>query len=205
MTGIVLKLNSAYLPIEIISWQDAICAWINGKAEIINYYKDKFLHSGFGNKYLEQKYNSYLDTWEQAMNMPAVIRLKSFSKPKGIFRVFKSFKRKNIYERDEGRCQYCGESVSYNKYQMEHVIPASRGGKLNWTNIVVSCPDCNSKKRNRTPEEAGMTLLKKPYRPICAHDYNENIYKKFKSMKRIMNIQEWQSWIYWNVPLDEDS
>jgi 5-methylcytosine-specific restriction endonuclease McrA len=45
------------------------------------------------------------------------------------------------------------------------VIPRSRGGRTEWENVVIACSACNRKKGNRTPEEAGMKLLRKPYRP----------------------------------------
>jgi 5-methylcytosine-specific restriction endonuclease McrA len=45
------------------------------------------------------------------------------------------------------------------------VIPRSRGGTTSWENLVTACRSCNLKKRNRTPEEAGMRLLRKPSPP----------------------------------------
>lgn len=41
-------------------------------------------------------------------------------------------------------------------------MPKSRGGKSTWENLVACCYPCNNKKGDRTPDEAGMTLLKKP-------------------------------------------
>jgi hypothetical protein len=43
--------------------------------------------------------------------------------------------------------------------------PRAQGGKTEWNNISSSCRPCNSSKRDRTPEQAGMRLLRKPYRP----------------------------------------
>ena len=45
------------------------------------------------------------------------------------------------------------------------MIPRSRGGETSWENLVTACKACNTKKGNRTPEEAGMRLLKKPRAP----------------------------------------
>jgi hypothetical protein len=47
----------------------------------------------------------------------------------------------------------------------DHVHPRHRGGKTNWDNIVTACYPCNDRKANRTPEQAGMKLLRKPFRP----------------------------------------
>ena len=51
------------------------------------------------------------------------------------------------------------------KLTIDHVIPRSRGGKNDWLNLVTACKKCNQKKGNKTPEEAGMPLLKKPIVP----------------------------------------
>jgi 5-methylcytosine-specific restriction endonuclease McrA len=45
------------------------------------------------------------------------------------------------------------------------VIPKSRGGEDTWENLVCACVECNNKKGDRTPEEAGMRLLRKPRKP----------------------------------------
>jgi len=45
------------------------------------------------------------------------------------------------------------------------VVPRSRGGATRWDNIVSACHPCNRIKGNRTPEQAGMDPLRKPYRP----------------------------------------
>ena len=47
----------------------------------------------------------------------------------------------------------------------DHVIPRSRGGGTDWTNIVTCCVKCNRRKGGRTPEAARMPLLYLPYIP----------------------------------------
>lgn len=54
-------------------------------------------------------------------------------------------------------CAYCGEQVALT---IDHVVPLSRGGQNTLNNIVPACGKCNRKKYNRTPDEAGMTLIK---------------------------------------------
>ena len=66
-----------------------------------------------------------------------------------------------ILEHFEYRCAYCGKSeAEAGVLHKEHVIPASRGGGLTFSNIVPSCPTCNSKKHDKTPSEAGMFFIK---------------------------------------------
>lgn len=48
---------------------------------------------------------------------------------------------------------------------MDHVMPKSRGGEKEWTNIVACCKGCNNKKGDRTPAEAKMPLISSPRIP----------------------------------------
>lgn len=75
------------------------------------------------------------------------------------------FNRANLFKRDEHACQYCGVELPGSKLQIEHVMPRSRGGPTTWENCVASCDDCNSRKANKTPREAGMKLRTKPAAP----------------------------------------
>lgn len=93
---------------------------------------------------------------------PAVIVLKDY-----IRKDFISYNcnRKNVIWRDKNICQYCGNKFSFHELTMDHVIPKSRGGDKSWENIVACCKKCNTKKSNKTPEEARMPLIKKPSVP----------------------------------------
>jgi len=75
--------------------------------------------------------------------------------------------KKNILKRDGYTCQYCGTKEGV--MTVDHVIPKTRGGKDDWTNLVCACVKCNNKKGNRTLKEAGMKLLKKPKKPTRFH------------------------------------
>ena len=72
---------------------------------------------------------------------------------------------KNLWLRDGGRCQYTGKKLTLSEATKDHVHPESRGGKDTWDNLVTCCPDINKRKANRTPAEAGLTLLKIPREP----------------------------------------
>jgi len=191
----VLKLSAAYMPLDIISWQEAVCLWYKGVAEIVDSYEDRVLHSG---------YDKYLGTWKDAMQCPAVIRLRTFVNPKKKIQFYKPFTRKNVYDRDNHKCQYCSDRVSMAQMTFDHVKPRSKGGLTSWNNIVCSCYKCNSKKSNRTPEEAGMKLRKKPFAPLLADNFNDGIMDRMKGMKRVLNNEKWKQWIYWNVEMESD-
>ncbi len=68
--------------------------------------------------------------------------------------------RAQIKKRDDYRCRYCGEHEEFVKLTIDHIIPTSRGGHPEKKqNLVTACFDCNQKKANKTPEEAGMVIL----------------------------------------------
>jgi hypothetical protein len=75
------------------------------------------------------------------------------------------FSRRGLYVRDRGRCAYCGETIAFDDSTKDHVVPVSHNGPTSWTNCVLACVPCNAKKADRTPEEAGMPLLRKPTAP----------------------------------------
>jgi len=151
----VLVLSKTWEPMDRISWEDAFIALFSGeangkKAEVIEYHDRHVVHSGSPNGELRE--------WR----VPSVIRFVNVLVPelKGV-----RFSRENIYARDGGRCQYCGKHVKTDAWEYEHVVPRCRGGRTTWENIVVACTDCNQRKGNRTPAEAGMKLLSKPVKP----------------------------------------
>lgn len=45
------------------------------------------------------------------------------------------------------------------------MIPKSRQGRTSWDNLTTACKYCNSKKGDKTPEEAGMQLIRRPFKP----------------------------------------
>ncbi|MEN3045113.1 MAG: HNH endonuclease [Candidatus Hydrothermales bacterium] len=98
------------------------------------------------------------------INVPSVIRIKRYVnyRPKEV-----PINKRNIIKRDKSTCQYCGKKS--NDMTIDHVIPKDKGGKDTWENLVTCCKDCNMKKANRTPKEAGMKLIKKPKKPNYFH------------------------------------
>ena len=103
--------------------------------------------------------NEVIRTITQSFPRPSVIRLQHYVRVpyKGI-----SLSRHNVMRRDHFQCQYCG---STKHLTIDHLLPRSRGGQSNWLNLVTACTRCNSLKGNRTPGEAGMTLLQTPRKP----------------------------------------
>jgi len=103
------------------------------------------------------------------INHPAIVRLKNHVK-RNYFN--SNFSRKAMVKRDKSSCQYCGKKLTASQITVDHVLPRAQGGITSFTNCVVSCQICNNKKADRTPEQAGMVLLKRPTHPsFSAHHY----------------------------------
>jgi hypothetical protein len=74
--------------------------------------------------------------------------------------------RERLFQRDRHVCAYCSNRFDERDLTVEHIVPLSRGGRQTWMNVVTACRGCNSRKGNRTPEEARMPLVYVPYR-VC--------------------------------------
>jgi len=94
--------------------------------------------------------------------VPEIIQLRHFN---GRVTQKVKFSRRNIFERDEYSCQYCGRRLPTTELTLDHVVPRSLGGRSTWENIVVACVRCNDRKANRLPAGARMRLIRKPTRP----------------------------------------
>jgi 5-methylcytosine-specific restriction endonuclease McrA len=75
------------------------------------------------------------------------------------------FSRKNVWLRDEGKCQYCFKNVTFSTFTIDHVIPKTHGGQTCWNNVVTSCYSCNQKKGNKSLKDSGFQLIKAPRKP----------------------------------------
>lgn len=138
----VLVLNQNYEPLNVCNVRRAIVLLDKGKAEVLEH------NHGF------------LRSLTRTIALPSVIRLiYLIHRPRPQLRL----SRKEIFARDHYTCQYCG--VKTKELTLEHVVPRHVGGPHIWENIVAACKPCNHKKRNRTPDEAHMRLLRRPFRP----------------------------------------
>lgn len=75
------------------------------------------------------------------------------------------FGLRGLYERDGGRCQYTGRTLTLTEANIDHVVPSSKGGETSWENCVLSDRKVNNRKADRTPREAGLKLLRPPFVP----------------------------------------
>lgn len=75
------------------------------------------------------------------------------------------FTQKNIWERDNYTCQYTGKLLNKKTGNIDHIIPKSQGGRSCWGNCVLAHKEINSQKADKTPEQAGLKLIRKPTAP----------------------------------------
>ena len=141
-----LLLNASYEPLKVITWQKAVILLIKEKVEVIASHDRTIRAVSF------------------TLKLPSVLRLlRRVRVERQFHRV--PFSRSNIYLRDRYRCQYCARRFPASKLTFDHVVPVSHGGRKDWENIVTCCIDCNRKKGGKTPEQAGLELVRRPKRP----------------------------------------
>lgn len=168
----VLALNRQFMAVQVISARRAFCLLYKELAEVIaleeGVYQSFNLNHWIENCELRTElgtcddHSDWVQTVRFDIQVPRVIRLLAYEKmPKNTIK----FNRRNIFLRDEMRCQYCGSRYSTHKLSLDHVHPKSRGGPTTWENIVCCCLECNVRKGGRTPSEAGMRLLQAPRKP----------------------------------------
>lgn len=164
----VLVLNKYYQAIQITTLQRAICHLVKGTAKVIT--PDWTTHTFEEWIKISKFYENGSSQDLKFVRSPSITLLV----PDAIYLPYYEslpqseviFSRQNLFLRDKFTCQYCGKLLKNPKERtIDHVIPKSRGGKTVWTNVVLCCKKCNLKKGNRTPEEAGLKLLKTPRAP----------------------------------------
>lgn len=135
----------------------------------------------------------HIKTVRSRLKVPEVIVLSSYDRvPTNTV----TFSRRNIFKRDSFLCQYCGAQPGSDELTIDHVVPRSRGGVSSWTNCVLACIDCNSKKADMLPEEARMPLRRTPFRPKWKPSF----------AARGGQYESWAKFLskaYWDVELQE--
>lgn len=134
-------LNASFEPLSVVSTRRAVVLVLAEKAEI--------LHES-GEAFRSERLR---------IAAPSVVRLRCYVKVPYHRRT--ALNRRGVFLRDDGRCQYCGARAE----SIDHVIPRSRGGSHTWENVVAACSRCNTHKRDRSVEDAGMTLHRRPEAP----------------------------------------
>lgn len=190
MQANVLALNRHYTPVHVISAPRAFCLLCKGLAEVVQVEEGHYASLDF-NAWMEhsqlklelglrEPYEDWIQAVSFQIEVPRVIRLLRYDR---VPRNAVKFNRKNVFLRDEHRCQYCARRFAVQRLSLDHVMPRSRGGPDTWENVVCACLNCNVRKGGRTPLEAGMRLLSEPVRP-----------KRSPLVSRQLSLQKYSAW-----------
>jgi 5-methylcytosine-specific restriction endonuclease McrA len=139
----VLLLNASFEPLRVITLRRAIGLLIAGKVEV--------LANGDGEVHSER----------MTMAVPAVVRLRYMVRVP--FATSVPLSRRAVLVRDARHCQFahCNRPAA----TVDHVVPRSRGGGHEWTNVVAACSQCNARKGDRLLLELGWRLKRRPLAP----------------------------------------
>lgn len=196
----VLVLNRLWQAVNVCTVERALSLLFMGHAQVVDPADDGF------NTY---NFSEWLDFNEAAggedvvrsvsikIRIPRIILLLFFDRmPNKEVK----FTRQNVFERDKNICQYCGKKFDRKDLNIDHVVPRQHGGLTTWTNVVCSCIECNSRKANRTPEQARMMLIRKPKKPRWRPFLEVQFAKSHDhSWRHFLDLA------YWNVELGEDT
>ena len=135
-----------------------------------------------------EKYNKEVHSPSITISLPAVVKLHRYVKhlPRKV-----KFSRQNLYHRDNYTCQYCHQSHPAHQLTYDHVVPRSRGGETNWTNVVTACIRCNLKKGNKFLHQINFNLLREPREPSWLPVLSPAV-----MMDSAPNI--WRTYLLWN-------
>ena len=197
----VLVLNRVYVAVHIVNVKRAFTLLTKELAEVVSVEDGQWCSYDFDSwqevsefrKHFKEPDQDWVKTFRVELQVPRIIRLLSYDRmPRSTVK----FNRRNIFARDENRCQYCGHRFPTSELSLDHVLPRSQNGKTTWENIVCACVNCNVKKGGRTPDQAHMKLVKKPIKPKTS----PLVTIKLGSAK----YQSWKAFLddaYWSVEL----
>ena len=154
-TPLILRLDVTGQPVRWLPWQDAVVlesrsmiAWSAGETAFT-------FHGGLNR----------LSGRRSSITVSSIIAVKGRLRPGAREGLVPPLSNRELFQRDERMCMYCGSALPESMLTRDHVRPLSQGGRDAWNNVVSACKPCNHAKGARTPEQAGMTLLAIPYVP----------------------------------------
>ena len=197
----VLVLNKLYMAIRVVSAKRAFIMLAKELAEVIHVDDGKYVNYDFSSwqevaafqKEFERTRHDWVRTVRCDIAVPRIIRLLGYDRlpAQGV-----KLNRRNLFARDRNQCQYCGKTFPTSELSIDHVMPRAQGGGDTWENLVCACIRCNARKGGRTPDQAHMSLTRKPVRP-----------RRNPMITVRLGQQRYESWktfldnAYWSVEL----
>jgi 5-methylcytosine-specific restriction endonuclease McrA len=200
----VLVLNRFFTAIRVIDARRAFVLLAKEVAEVVAVEDGAYVTYPFATwselsefrREFEREQHDWVRTARVTLAVPKIVRILGYDR---LPREQVKLNRRNIYARDGNRCQYCGRTFTTKELTLDHVKPRVQGGENSWTNLVCACVRCNARKGGRTPDQAGVRLIREPVKPRR----NPAISLRLGSPK----YQSWKAFLddaYWTVELSED-
>ncbi len=197
----VLVLNKLYMAIRVVSARRAFVLLAKDLAEVISVESGRYINYDFATwrdmgalqRQLEGERHDWVRTVRCEIAVPRIVRLMGYDR---LPRQDVKLNRRNLFARDRNQCQYCGKHFPTSDLSIDHVKPKAQGGLDTWENLVCACLWCNARKGGRTPEQAGVRLV----RPARKPRRNPLITLRLGSEK----YQSWKAFLdeaYWSVEL----
>ncbi|MCD6416059.1 MAG: HNH endonuclease [Planctomycetes bacterium] len=200
----VLVLNRSFAPVNLATVRRAFGLLFKALAEVVevedgrlglyNFQSWQEISEFKKENGLAEEDAEWVSTVSFDVEAPRIIRLLSYDRYPDM-RV--SLNRRNLFARDENRCQYCGQRFASSELSIDHVIPLSLGGKTTWSNVVCCCTRCNKRKGGRTPKQARMNLIRRAFEP----NFNPLIRLKLRR-KKYYSWRQFLNEAYWSVTLE---
>ena len=187
-----LVLNRNWQPVNVATVARALVMLFNEAARVVDPHDYQLYTWADWSRLAPRADEPVIRTIRQRLRVPEVIALTAYDR---LPTAAVTFSRRNIFKRDHFTCQYCAVQPGPEELTIDHVLPRSQGGTSTWENCVLSCIDCNKKKADRTPEQAGVQLRKPPVRPVWKPLYAVH-------RERIESWAKFVSEAYWNVELE---
>ena len=187
-----LVLNRNWQPVNVATVARALVLVFNGTARVVDPADYQTYTWSDWSKLRLRDGEACIRAVRFRLRVPEVLTLTGYDR---VPTAAVTFSRRNIFKRDRFTCQYCGTQPGSEELSIDHVVPRAQDGQTRWENCVLACVTCNKRKADRTPQQAGMRLRKKPVRP--------NWQPLYSTMN--VRIESWSKFIseaYWNVALE---
>ena len=185
-----LVLNRSWVAIDTTSVLGALRLLFKGSAVAVR--PDNYEVHGFESwaDLAVEPDEPHIRTARLRIRVPEVIALTRYNK---VPRRSVTFTRRNLFQRDKRRCQYCGARPGTAELTIDHVLPRSRGGTSTWCNCVLACIACNRRKSDRTPVEAGMRLRATPVMPKWRPTLDVAVAQMRQSWQKFVSDKYWDT------------
>ena len=190
-----LVLNRNWQPVNVATVARSLTMLWNESAHVVDPDDYRLYNWSDWSRLAPKEGEPFLRTVAFRMRVPEVVTLTNYDRPR---ESAVTFSRRNLFKRDHMTCQYCGDRPGGPELTIDHVVPRAQGGVSTWENCVLACVECNTRKANRTPDQARMHLRKRPVRPAWKPLY----------ASQGVRIESWSRFLseaYWNVTLDESA